>query len=166
MFKGIQTNVGYSSNIPDQSCRPSLCQYTVLDLTALPNYINLPISVLCQLIWDASIPSFWWICSYRLQIIIWEVDLGTPMSTLDLAVISAKFSCKWQWVYINDLWLFDSISFWNQNIYSHLLVCTQVPCIPSSLSVGLLASVDGIYQWSIIRWCLIILDISSFIHII
>ena len=41
VFKESQTSVIHSSNIPDQSCRPSLCQYTMLDLAALPNYISL-----------------------------------------------------------------------------------------------------------------------------
>ena len=70
VFKGIQTNVGHSSNIPDQSCRPSLCQYTMLDLAALPNYISLLISFSLQLMWDKLIPSFCRIHSYRHQIII------------------------------------------------------------------------------------------------
>ena len=58
VFKGSQTSVFHSSNIPDKSCRPSLCQYIVLYLPAPPNYINLLISVLFQLMWDALSPSF------------------------------------------------------------------------------------------------------------
>ena len=58
VFKGSQIGVHHSSNTLDQSCRPPLCQYTVLDLAALPNYINLMISISCQFMWDALIPSF------------------------------------------------------------------------------------------------------------
>ena len=70
VFKGSQTSVGYSSNIPGQSFQLSLCQYIVLDLIALPNYISLLISFSCHLMWDALLPSFSWICSYQRQIII------------------------------------------------------------------------------------------------
>ena len=57
VFKESQTSVIHSSNIPDQPCHPSLCQYTMLDITSLPNYIILLILVLCHLMWDALIPS-------------------------------------------------------------------------------------------------------------
>ena len=58
VFKGGQTNVDHYSNIPDQSCHPSLCQYTVLDFIVLPNDINLLISISFHFIRDALIPSF------------------------------------------------------------------------------------------------------------
>ena len=92
--------------------------------------------------------------------------LGTPVSTLDLAVISGRIPHKWKWVYTNDPWLFDSTSVRLQNIYSHWSVFTQVPWSPASLSVGLLASINGIHQWPVIRWCFIMLNIDSFIHMI
>ena len=93
------------------------------------------------------------------------MDLGTPVSTLDLAVISGRIPRKRKWVYTNDPWLFDSTSVQLKSIYSHFPSCTQVPWSPSSLSVGLLTSVNGKHQWSLIRWCLIMLDIGSFIRI-
>ena len=52
------------------------------------------------------------------------------------------------------------------NIYSHLLVFTLVPWFPFSLSVGDLASVNGIHQWPVIRRWTTMFDLDTSIHIV
>ena len=53
-----------------------------------------------------------------------------------------------------------------QHIYSHLLVCTLVPWFPLWLSVGDLASVNGIHQWPVIRQWTSMFDLDTSIHIV
>ena len=61
-----------------------------------------------------------------------------------------------------DRWILPSVR--PQHIYQHLLDCTLVPWFPFSLSVGDLASVNGIHQWPVITWWSIMFDLDTFIH--
>ena len=63
-----------------------------------------------------------------------------------------------------DRWILSSV--WPQHIYSHLLVCTLVPWFPLSLSVGNLASVNGIHQWPVIRRWTTMFDLDTSIRIV
>ena len=64
----------------------------------------------------------------------------------------------------SDRWILSSVR--PQHIYWHSLVCTLVPWFPFSLSMGDLASVNGIHQWSVIRRWTTMFDLDTFIHII
>jgi len=63
-----------------------------------------------------------------------------------------------------DRWILSSVR--PQHIYSHLLVCTLVPWFPFSLSVGDLASVNGIHQWPVIRRWTTMFDLDTSIRIV
>ena len=63
-----------------------------------------------------------------------------------------------------DRWILSSVL--PQHIYSHLWVCTLVPWFPFSLSVGDLASVNGIHQWLVIRRWTTMFDHDTSIHIV
>ena len=63
-----------------------------------------------------------------------------------------------------DRWILSSVR--PQLIYSHLLVFTLVPRFPFSLSVGDLASFNGIHQWPVIRWWTTMFDLDTSICIV
>ena len=63
-----------------------------------------------------------------------------------------------------DQWILPSVQ--PQHIYSHLLDCTLVPLFPFSLSVGDIASVNGIHQWPVIKWWNTMFDLNTSIRIV
>ena len=89
-------------------------------------------STLDHLFWDRSLESFW---------VPWDLQLSVAGSlTIDSFGNTSMYP---------DQWILPSV--WPQHIYSHLLDCTLVRWFPFSLSVGDLASVNGIHQWPVIR---------------
>jgi len=128
----------------------SLAEYLVLDdggcLNALLPADFIP-STSDHLFWDWSLESFW---------VPWDLQSSVAGSLAIDSFGNTSMS--------PDRWILSSVR--PQHIYSHLLVCTLVPWFPFSLSVGDLASVNGIHQWPVIRRWTTMFDLDTSIRIV
>lgn len=98
----------------------------------------------------------------RLEIL--TLTLGTtPFSTLKLACLNGKFltsddrytSMTFDWKILRGVR--------RQVLYSHHANCTAIPWGSLSLLVIPLALVNGLPHWPVIKWCLSMFDLTTFL---